>query len=720
MLSLLLICLLLGAVPAWAEEEPVNLEGDHVTYDRQTETYVATGNVYLHRGADWLRADKVVYQRASGLAEAEGHLHAMMEGNEIWGERGRLNLVTKTGQVEEARLFVPENGYHITGRLLEKTGPDQFRATQATITTCLGERPAWSFAASQVDMKVEGYALAYNPRFRVKNVPLLYSPFFVLPAKKKRQTGFLTPRPGSSTLDGLLLDVPFFWAISESSDATVYADLKSKRGVMGGLEYRYVLSEQAQGTIWGSYLQDSLDDEEFRLLDNTARSNRDRWWLRGKFDQDLPAGFFLRSDIDLVSDQDYLREFADGPQGFNATNDYFLKAFGRSLQEETDQVRESSIVVSRGSGVYFLSAEARYFQDLNPATNEMTLQRAPSVRFEVARNPLLGEWLYFELFSQYDHLWREADPGVAPSGQRLDLRPTLSWPITFGPYANFTPSVSVRETLYLAEGVQRGQDVGGFKHRELYTLSTNLSTEVARIFRFEGEEFKGLKHLVRPELTYTYQPEVDQEELPRLDRTDRLEAINVLGLAVTNDFIGKLLRGETARYPRLARLRVSQSLDLNRLEDEPDLPARPLLPLLGELEMNVAGFLADAEVLWDWDLEEFSRYSILAGWSDSRGDSVSLDYFFRREVSNDVNLRANVALNPDLGLYTVQRLSLESGQQVESTFGVRYAAKCWAVDVHYTSEPWDDRVVVMFTLGGIGELGAFGFSPASMLGGASQ
>jgi len=39
------------------------------------------------------------------------------------------------------------------------------------------------------------------------------------------------------------------------------------------------------------------------------RTNRDRYWLRGRLNQDLSNGVITRMDADLVSDLDYLREF---------------------------------------------------------------------------------------------------------------------------------------------------------------------------------------------------------------------------------------------------------------------------------------------------------------------------------------------------------------------------------------------------------------------------
>ena len=67
--------------------------------------------------------------------------------------------------------------------------------------------------------------------FYIKGIPVLYSPYIVLPIKTKRQTGFLIPTVGYNTMDGFKIKEAFFWAIADNIDATIYADYRSEKGL---------------------------------------------------------------------------------------------------------------------------------------------------------------------------------------------------------------------------------------------------------------------------------------------------------------------------------------------------------------------------------------------------------------------------------------------------------------------------------------------------------
>jgi LPS-assembly protein len=576
--------------------------------------------------------------------------------------------------------------------------------------------PAWSFATNELNLNLEGYATVWGTTFRVKDVPVLYTPFFILPAKTKRQTGFLTPQPGSSSLDGFTLDVPFFWAISENSDATFYAGLKTMRGIMEGLEYRYVLDNQSFGAFMVSYLDDSLSDSRFREVDNTPRTNTERWWLRGKANQVLPAGFLLLADLDLVSDGDYLREFTSGYQDFYPTNAYFNTVFRRSLQEQTDQIRESSVVASRQEGYHYLSGEMRYFQDLQPG-REDTAQ--PTLRYSATEHPLLDSPLYWQLASRYDYFLRRGGDSPAPSGQRLSLQPRLRLPFFVGHVLSVIPTAAVRETLFLAqEDEQGGRDISGLKNREDYSVGGTVSTQLSRVFQVGSPGLSAVKHIMRPELSYVYEPEPpDQDELPLFEPNDRLSTLNLATLSLTHELIGKVRDGDHFSYPRLARARLAQGLDLDSLEDEPGKPARPFRPLLAEAEAAFQGFYFKADAQWDWHETGFASYGILSSWRHPDGHAVSIDYQFLRRVAEDISLAATVKVRNDLKLYTIQRSSLRAAQVVESTVGFVYQAQCWAADLSYTRDPFSQQVMLRITLAGIGDLGSFAFSSPTGAGG---
>ncbi|HAO22133.1 MAG TPA: LPS-assembly protein LptD, partial [Desulfobacteraceae bacterium] len=164
------------------------------------------------------------------------------------------------------------------------------------------------------------YGFVKHSALWVRDIPVAYIPFLIFPVNLKRQSGLLAPEMGHSDRKGIEYTQPFYWAIDDSSDATVYYQYMEKRGNKIGLEYRYVLNEHAKGLIMLDVLNDRQTDigspesvEKWGYAgDAYSRPNSDRYWFRMKHDQPLPLGFFGRVDLDIVSDQDYLNEFKDG------------------------------------------------------------------------------------------------------------------------------------------------------------------------------------------------------------------------------------------------------------------------------------------------------------------------------------------------------------------------------------------------------------------------
>src|SRR5947199_6182736 len=74
-----------------------------------------------------------------------------------------------------------------------------------------------------------------------KGIPVLFLPALYYPiGSNNRQTGFLMPSYGSSTLKGQTISNGFFWAIDRSRDMTILHDFYSKTGQAVGGEDRYV------------------------------------------------------------------------------------------------------------------------------------------------------------------------------------------------------------------------------------------------------------------------------------------------------------------------------------------------------------------------------------------------------------------------------------------------------------------------------------------------
>ena len=210
-----------------------------------------------------IKADWVAYDVAMGQAKIRGNVLINVKGDELAADSGSINLKNSTGSFENARIVRQELDLHLEGRTIEKTGDLTYHIEDGWVITCRlqdGQEPPWSFGAADTRITDGGYAVMKHAVFRVKGIPVFYSPYMILPAKHERQTGFLFPAWYMSDRDGFGLETPFFVNLSPTADITLYPRYFSKRGVMMGGEFRYATDESSKGMFRGHYLDDDLSD----------------------------------------------------------------------------------------------------------------------------------------------------------------------------------------------------------------------------------------------------------------------------------------------------------------------------------------------------------------------------------------------------------------------------------------------------------------------------
>ena len=234
---------------------------------------------------------------------------------------------------------------------MKKQGLTPIISNNGWVITCKlenNETPPWSFASTDTTITEGGYAVMKNATFRIKDIPVLYTPWMVVPAKNKRQTGLMFPEISASDRNGFGIDLPLFVNVSDSTDMTLFPEYYANRGVMPGMEFRYVLGESQKGTFMGSFLNDNLTDpSEVDYYQETGytHTNKDRYWFRSKIDHDLADDLYTRVDLDIVSDRDYLTEFNTGFTGFTQSNNRFLSMYGRNFENRTDDQRKNTMKV---------------------------------------------------------------------------------------------------------------------------------------------------------------------------------------------------------------------------------------------------------------------------------------------------------------------------------------------------------------------------------------
>ncbi len=705
-------------ISSWGE-----LLGEETKDEEITADVVEKNAVPSYKTTVIIKSDWIVYDVELETIKAKGNVQIISGDDKLSAKEGTLNLTNETGKFVDATVIRNEKSLHIEGKSIEKTGFDTYRVVDGWVITCKleeGETPPWSLKSSKTDIKEDGYAVLKHARFNIKDVPVFYTPYLVIPVKNTRQTGFLFPEISNSSNSGFGFNMPFFINISDSMDATLFPEYYSKRGFMPGLEFRYLAGSTNKGTFTASYLDDKLSDpSETEYYDDTGytHDNSERYWLRGKANQNF-GDWQSRLDIDVVSDQDYLREFDDGYTGFDDTNDRYLDEYGRGFQNKTDPLRENSLKVLRTWGGISLAATFLAINDSEttadddePAldtTDETTedetvltfdetpLWKLPSVDFK-GTLPIGDTGFNFDWNADYVNYWREEGIG----GHRFDIKPTISASVPLSAYLESRAEFSLRDTYYIVQEYGDAEwENDDTQNRLIPEFETEVATTLERDF-FTGENTnRSFTHQIRPFVEYDYIPDVDQDDLPVYDSVDSISDRNSITYGFDNTFTTyNINKQDEEKSYDYGYIKIQQSYDLrSEASDEPfgDIYARIGWSPMPRTALKYKTFFDVYE-------SKFNTHTFESSYKNSRGDSFSVDYSFKEE--SDIE-QINAALKVHFLTNWIAGASIEhsiSQDETDSAIGsITYQALCWSVKFETRYTPEDTTFLVLFKLANIG------------------
>ncbi|MGH7309689.1 MAG: LPS-assembly protein LptD [Candidatus Rokuibacteriota bacterium] len=693
---------LLAALPAWAQgprSTTLTTAGGEITVfaDRVEEIgpddlLIASGNVEVVRGSQRLLADRVEVNRVTGDAVAQGRVIFYDGDDRLVGERFQINFRTGTGVIWEGRGQAAPF-YRLEGERMERLGESRYRVFEGLFTTCEGDPPAWSFRFASAVADLEDYIYGTGASFWVMGVPVVpFLPAFAAPIRRERQTGFLFPRIGSGSEKGTFVEVPFFWAISDSQDATITLHGYTERGLGAKLDYRYILSQDHAGSVGGFYVN------EFLREDPTPSHGDSRGWWTVRDGWQLRPGLALRTDVNGVSDDLLFREYADG------------------LHERSLQRVESNIFLTRTWSTWNLVGNLFWYQDLSQQ-RPVELNRLPELKLQGTRQPVPGiPGLLFELESSAVHFVRD----VGAEGNRLDLHPVLSRPVPIGGVITVTPFLGGRFTGYdttvtgtrvTPEGLAVQNTAPDGQLRSLYEVGADVESRVARIYEL-GDVWglDALLHSIEPRVNYTRLDGTDllryrqdgtttTNQLPQYDSIDAIIEASRFTYSLTNRLRARSVAPpgtEAARW-ELMRLVLSHSYEaLN--------PEQPFGDVAADLIVNpnrIFSFRGDTS---------YSVYGdgIQTGTTDLavNVEPVIASIGTRYSKPDRVSF-VQASLQADLTRWAVARFStdwdLREDVFVESRVGLDLKWSCWALSVEYVARHQDeDEIRFAINLLGVG------------------
>jgi len=684
-----------------AGDQPVTIIADVMTFNQATNEYLAQGNVEVVQGNQTLKADRVKYNLNTQDADAAGKVLLIQGEDSLASDAMKLNLGTQMGTVTNATIFMKEMNYRITGKEIERTGPNSYHVRDGIITTCNGDRPDWRITGKDIKVKLSGNAVIRDATFQVKNVPLAYFPIAAYPMVTERQSGFLIPKFNFSSGSGAEFNTAYYWAISPRTDSTIYLDLATKKGVGEGLEYRYLINPDSKGKFYLYHTTESSKYFHHEYDDPLDRDN-ERLYANYEGEYYFSPTFYTKALYNYVSDREVYKDYSEE---IKRSESLAGRTSLRSREKD-----ESLIFLTKNWDNYSLTTDLDYYRNLL-GSNDKTLQRLPQIVLSGRRQSILGSPAFLSFESSYNTLWRE----VGQKGERFDLHPTLSLPFNFNNYVKFNAAVGLREVSYV--GLNRENFD---KNRALFDVHAALSTNLIRVFSFPGTEIEKIRHSIEPEIVYIYVPNRHQEELVSFDPLSDFDEQNAVVYSVTNRFTVRVLNPDGSYSEReLGFFKVGQGYNISKpegksLPDKDEEENHDFTDVFSELRFTLHPLIyCKSQLGYNPYDNNLRYYNVLVNFKDIRGDYLDVGYRYVREAIEGLHVRSKVKLFSAWdGFYEIRRNEFFH-TNLESIYGVDYNAQCWGIKFYYHEKPAqegrkkENKFALIFTLTGLGEIASF-------------
>lgn len=643
-------------------EESLNISSDSLEYISKDNTYIGKGNVSILYKDQSLKADEVRLNNSTSDAAATGNIIYESSETIINADKLELNLENKLGTIYKSYILYKKRNYHIRGGDLKKTGDESYKMDKADVTTCDANPPEWHISAKDITAVEHERLTLKDVKFYIKNIPVLYTPYFTVPLLGKRETGLLNPSVGYTNTKGFTYKQGVFWAIRDNMDAAFYLDYYSNKGLGKGFDYRYISSPDTFGEAWLYHLRDNDLAKDFTEI-KTYHNRK------------LPFNISSYLKVHAVTDFDYydiLESTSPDRFGLASKEPAF---FGFLSNERQQKYLESTLHFSKPvyNGRFYLLSQ--YRQNLEGSSGTIP-QNLPEIG--IILNTVTHGAASFNAALKGSNFWR--DQGQI--GQRIDLNPNLF--LSFGRTVNVTQKIGLRETAYFLTSPDKN------RNRLLFDLSTSLSTSFLK-------KFKSFNQIVEPSVEYTYIPDVEQDDITTFDSTDYIPQTSRITYSLTNR-----LASSIAQKRLESRFRLSQSYSLLSTD-------KPFTPVVVE-----GAFSSDRlnfKINVSYDTYSMRVTDTIASVNlKSETGFISLGKNFRRSTLLDqYSIEAGLyhpikVYNKSLPVEMYGKLwyDLKGGGVQELNLKTAYRRQCWGFTATYTKKPLEYQIMFGIEFTGLG------------------
>ena len=254
------------------------LEANEVIDDEQHDTVSARGQVEARYRGRTLRADRVDYDRSTGIVTATGNVTIVNpDGTAEFSQSATLDRELSTGVALAFSSRLQQN-VTVAASKVERQSQTRTELDQAIFTPCpvcaKAPTPTWSIRSSKVVEDKKRQLISFRDAvIEVRGVPIFYTPvLWVADPAAKRKSGLLIPEINISSLRGFSWEQPYLQVISPSEDLVVSPQFNSKVNPFLNLDWRKRFYSGAIDVRAGYTYEQDFDSHGDKLGNATSRS----------------------------------------------------------------------------------------------------------------------------------------------------------------------------------------------------------------------------------------------------------------------------------------------------------------------------------------------------------------------------------------------------------------------------------------------------------------
>ncbi len=622
------------------------------------------GGVTLLSPTETITADEIELNRKDMLINAQGNIHFQNNGINIFASQLSASKAASATTLSNTSYQLTENPGHGSAQSISVNQEGVLSLVNSTFTTCFGETPDWTLKASEININAgEKQLEAYNARFKIFDVPVLYIPYFTMPIGDDRHSGVLYPSMKSSTKSGFEMKIPYYWNIAENMDATFTPRFMSKRGVQLQTEFRYLFGLQA-GSVNLEYL-----DEDKKLVNNDDPRYLARFQHVGTFSDRFRA--YL--DYTTISDDNYLVDMESDQYN---SNDAYLYQVGE---------------ISYFGDSWHAKMQLQDFEILGNHTSSYKTE--PHIELGKRQALPFGN----AMFDMYSEITRfTTDEKNRPTAERYHFEAGVTLPIS-RPAWFINSELKLLQTTYRQDNIQSSSSLEESVNRTLPKVRIHGGMNFDKTLNFKNKSYT---QTLEPQLQYLYIPDKDQSGIGLYDTTnlqddydglfrdkrfsglDRISQANQYSWGVTSRIFDpdnqERLRLSLGRivYLNNSNAIIDDDSDQNISVDESALATEVYFRI-----NDVWQFTGDIQYNTETNTTNKSQTNI--DYQFGKNQTIQLNHRYTRNVSGNrleqVSLLSNVNINTNWQLVGRVTQDLQNERSIESYLGVQYSSCCWGV-----------------------------------------